>query len=259
MAVILKTPEQIQQMRQAGRIVAKVLNRLGQMLAPGVTTEQLDVEAEKLCLQAGAKCLFKGVPGRGRAGAFPGSICVSINEQVVHGIPSEKEIRDGDVVSIDFGVEKDKWCADAAETFLVGTVDEKTVHLVDVTRNCLELARRMMQPGRKWSDIARAMQEYAEGEGFSVVREFVGHGIGQCMWEDTKIPNFVSRELQKCDIVLTEGMVMAVEPMVNSGSCHVLYAPDGWTVVTRDGKPSAHFEHTLAITADGVSALTEGC
>ena len=256
MAILLKTPQQIERIRRAGQIVRKVLDRLGEMVAPGVTTEELDAQAERLCRELGGTCLFKGVPGRGRAGPFPGNICASLNEEVVHGIPSARAIRPGDIVSVDFGVKLDGWCGDAAATFIVPEVDPKVRRLVDVTRNTLELAVRMCRPGETWSVVARAMQDYVESEGFSVVREFVGHGIGQDMHEDPKVPNFVSRELLARDIPLQPGLVLAVEPMVNMGSPAVAYAPDGWTVVTRDGKPSAHFEHTLAMTADGVDVLT---
>jgi methionyl aminopeptidase len=256
MAIRLKTPQQIEKMRKAGSIVNAVLNRLGEIVAPGVTTEELDAEADRLCRELGGTCLFKGVPGRGHAGPFPGNICASLNEVVVHGIPSKRAIRDGDIVSVDFGARLEGWCGDAATTFIVGQAQPKVQHLVDVTRNTLELAIRMCRPGEKWSTVARAMQEYVEGEGFSVVREFVGHGIGQDMHEEPKVPNFVSRELQARDILLSEGLVLAVEPMVNMGSPGVAYAPDGWSVVTRDGKPSAHFEHTVAITAKGVTVLT---
>jgi len=255
-AIRLKTPEQIERMRQAGRIVRQVLDRLGEMIVPGVTTKELDTEAERLCLAAGATCLFKGVPGRGKAGPFPGSICASLNEQVVHGIPSDRQIRDGDIISIDFGVRLDGWCGDAAETFLCGDVPEPVRRLVDVTRNSLELAVRMCRPNEKWSNVARAMQQHVESEGFSVVREFVGHGIGAEMHEDPKVPNFVSADLTARDIVLGEGVVLAVEPMVNLGVAGVRCDSDGWTVVTVDGKASAHFEHTLAITAAGVDVLT---
>lgn len=257
MAIRLKTPAQIERMRRAGQIVRKVLNRIGEIIAPGVTTQDLDDEAQKLCHQLGGTCLFKGVPGR--PGPFPGNICASLNDEVVHGIPSSKRvIRDGDIVSIDFGVLLDGWCGDAAETFVIGKAEPRIGHLVDVTRNSLEMAVRMCRPGEKWSTIARAMQEYVEGEGFSVVREFVGHGIGQEMHEDPKVPNFLSRELVARDIPLTPGLVLAVEPMVNLGRAGVAYAPDGWTVVTSDGKPSAHFEHTVAITKNGVEVLTDG-
>lgn len=258
MAIRLKTAGQIQQMRKAGRVVRKVLDRLGEIVAPGITTEELDAEAERLCVEAGAECLFKGVPGRGSAGPFPGAICASINEEVVHGIPSKRQIKSGDIVSIDFGVRLDGWCGDAAETYIVGEVDEKTARLVNVTRNALSLAVKMSTPGGKWSVVARAMQEYVESEGFSVVREFVGHGIGKEMHEEPKVPNFVSHELEIRDILLCEGLVLAVEPMVNMGAHAVKLARDGWTVLTRDGAPSAHFEHMLAITAGGVEVLTDG-
>ena len=258
MAIKLKSPDEIERMRRAGRIVRRVLDRLGEMIAPGVTTKELDAEAERVCLAANATCLFKGVPGRGKAGPFPGNACVSINEEVVHGIPSDREVADGDIVSVDFGVRLDGWCGDAAETFVVGPVEPDVKRLVDVTRNSLTIAIDMCRPGEKWSTIAETMQDYVEGEGFSVVREFVGHGIGSEMHEDPKVPNFVSRELRARDIVLSEGMVIAIEPMVNMGSPGVSGAPDGWTVLTSDGRPSAHFEHTVAIMSDGASALTNG-
>ena len=244
-------------MRRAGRVVRIVLDRLADMIAPGVATIELDAEAERICHEHDGTCLFKGVPGRGRAGPFPGNLCVSLNEQVVHGIPSDRKIRDGDIVSVDFGVCLDGWCADAAETFICGSIDDDVRRLVDVTRNSLAMASAMSRVGEKWSNVARAMQDYVESEGFSVVREFVGHGIGRQMHEAPKIQNFYSRELRARDIDLREGMVLAVEPMVNMGSVGVRYDSDGWTVVTRDGRPSAHFEHTLAVTADGAVALTE--
>lgn len=258
MAIRLKTPQQIELMRRAGRIVRLVLDRLGEMIRPGLTTEELDAEADRLCREHGAECLFKGVPGRGNAGPFPGNVCVSINEEVVHGIPSKRVIRAGDIVSLDFGARLTGWCGDGAETYIVGRVNEKVRHLVEVTRNCLDLAVGMVRPGGKWSEVARAMQSYVEGEGFSVVREFVGHGIGREMHEDPKVPNFVSQELEAKDIVLQPGLVLAVEPMVNMGRPAVQYAPDGWTVVTVDRLPSAHFEHMVAVVADGVQVLTDG-
>ena len=257
-AIKLKTSEQIDSMRKAGRIVRLVLDRLGEMIAPGVTTEELNAEAHGLCESRGAECLFKGVPGRRGAGPFPGAVCVSLNEQVVHGIPSKRAIADGDIVSVDFGVRLNDWCADAAMTFIVGNVDRKVRRLVEVTRNSLAIAIEMARPGEKWSNVARAMQGYIEGEGFSVVREFVGHGIGSEMHEEPQIPNFVSRELLAGDIELREGMTLAVEPMVNIGSPAVEYSADGWTVRTKDRMPSAHFEETLAVTACGVDVLTDG-
>jgi len=257
-AIRLKSPDQIESMRKAGRIVRLVLDRLGGMVVPGITTEELDAEAERLCLENGGKCLFKGVPGRGRAGPFPGAICVSLNEEVVHGIPSKRTVCDGDIVSVDFGVELDGWCGDAAETFIVGQASDEVKSLVEVTRNALAMAVAMSGPGLKWSNIAEAMQEYVEGQGLSVVREFVGHGIGSEMHEDPKVPNFASAELRRRDILLQPGLVLAVEPMVNLGTADVKCRRDGWTVVTSDLRASAHFEHTIAITPDGATVLTDG-
>jgi len=255
-AIKLKTPDQIERMRQAGRIVHEVLDRLGEMVGPGITTEELDAEAERITQQRQGRCLFKGVPGRG--GPFPGAICASLNEQVVHGIPDNREVRSGDIVSIDFGVELNGWCGDAARTFIVGEVSNEVRHLVEATQNSLAIAIEMIRPGQKWSNLARAMQDYVESEKLSVVREFVGHGIGAEMHEDPKVPNFVSQELLAHDIMLVEGMVLAIEPMVNMGSPAVEYGRDGWTVVTKDRKPSAHFEHSVAVTAKGCDVLTDG-
>lgn len=255
-AIRLKTREQIEQMRLACRLVRQVLDRIAGLIAPGVKTEQLDREAEKMCLDAGAECLFKGVPGRGGVGPFPAAICASVNEELVHGIPGNRVIREGDIISIDFGVRINGWCGDSAETFIVGEVPQDVRRLVDTTRKVLEMAIDAMQPGKRWSKIAMAMQQYVEQQGFAVVREFVGHGIGQEMWEDPKVPNFLSRELESRDIVLEPGLVLAVEPMVNMGMAAVEYAPDGWTVRTRDRLPSAHFEHVVAVTTTGVEVLT---
>ena len=256
MAIKLKSPRDIERMRRAGAITRRVLRRLGERVVAGVTTAELDAEAERLTVELGAEALFKGVPGRG--GPFPGTICASINEEVVHGIPSTKRaIRDGDIVSIDYGCRLDGFCGDAAMTFVVGQPPQRVRRLVDVTKNALDLAVALCGPGKLWSEVAGAMQKLVEGEGFSVVREFVGHGIGREMHEDPKVPNFVSRDLLARDIRLQEGLVIAVEPMVAMGSPDVVMEKDGWTVVTRDGQCAAHFEHTLAITAKGVLVLTD--
>ena len=256
MAIRLKTADQIEKMYASGQIVREALDRLGEIIAVGMTTEELDAEAERICQAHGAACLFKGVPGRGKAGPFPGAICVSINEEVVHGIPSKRKILDGDIVSVDFGVELAGWCGDAARTFMVGQVDPDVQKLVRVTAHALELAVEHTRPGGKWSAVAKAMQDYVRSQGFSVVEEFVGHGIGQGMHEDPKVPNYVSKELCSRDISLRPGLVLAVEPMVNLGSRKVRMSDDGWTVVTTDGKPSAHWEHTLAVDEHGVRVLT---
>ena len=257
MSIKIKTADQIEKLYAAGQIVREVLDRLGEIISPNMTTEELDAEAERICLSRGARCLFLGVPGRGRTGPFPGNACISINEEVVHGIPSKQRvIRDGDIVSVDFGAELDGWCGDAARTFVVGAAAPDIQRLVDVTKHSLEIAVEQVCPGQKWSNIARAMQDYVRGNGFSVVEEFVGHGIGREMHEDPKVPNFVSSELTARDIHLKVGMVLAVEPMVNIGSKGVRVLNDGWTIVTADGKPSAHWEHTLAVVENGVRVLT---
>ena len=256
MAYKLKSEREIELMRAAGRVVRQVLQRLEQMAAPGVTTGELDAEAERMCRQLGGECLFKGVPGP--KGPFPGNICCSINEQVVHGIPGARVIEVGDLVSIDFGVRVQGYCGDAATTLVIGEVDEPSTRLVQVTRRMLEIAIEMSGPGVRWSCVADAMSRHAAEHNLGVVREFVGHGIGTEMHEDPKVPNYVSGALKSRDIVLREGLVLAVEPMVNLGTADVKVQPDGWTVVTADGQPSAHFEHMLAITSDGVDVLTNG-
>ena len=256
MTIQLKSNADIEKLRAAGQVVREVLNRLGEMVSPGVTTEELDAEAKRLCRSHGAQCLFKGVPGP--KGPFPGNICSSINDEVVHGIPSAtRVIREGDIVSVDFGVRLAGWCGDAAETYCCGEVAPSWAHLVAVTRQSLDLAVSMARPGMKWSQVAGALQEYVEGEGLSVVREFVGHGIGREMHEDPKVPNYAGPGIGRMDFELQEGMVLAVEPMVNLGSEAVRVMPDGWTVCTQDGEPSAHFEHMLALTSDGVDVLTQ--
>jgi len=257
-AIRLKIAPEIEKMRLAGRVVRRVLDRIGQMALPGATTQDFEDEARRLTDESGAESLFLGVPGRGKAGPFPAYLCVSVNEELVHGIPRKRALRDGDIVSVDFGVRLDGWCADAAETFLVGSVRPDVRHLVDVTRGALALACRLVRPGGKWSHVARAMQTYIEGEGFSVVRDFVGHGIGTDMWEDPKVPNFVSPELELHDIALREGLVLAVEPMVNMGAPTVEHAADGWTVLTKDRLPAAHFEQTLVVRGGGCEILTDG-
>ena len=244
-------------MRQAGAVVADVLSKLQKIAEPGRTTAYLDGIALRMTAEAGAEALFKGVRSPQARTAFPGAICASINEQVVHGIPSESVVlREGDILSIDFGVRRNGYCGDAALTVPIGAISEENRKLIDVTREVLALAIKRVRPGVRWSEVAGRMQQYAESAGFSVVRDFVGHGIGTKMHEDPKVPNFVSDELLADDIVLAEGMVLAVEPMINAGGYGVRTLGNGWTVATRDGKYSAHFEHTIAITKGGCDVLT---
>lgn len=255
----LKTSAQIDAMRQAGRLVHSVLARLTEMARPGVTTAELDAEAARMIAAAGAVGLFKDYPNHRLGGqAFPGYICASFNEQVVHGIPGPRAIREGDILSVDFGVRLAGWCGDAALTLVIGPVPERVARLVEVTRSALAVAIDMIRPGRMWSQVAKAIQRHVESAGFSVVTEYVGHGIGVEMHEAPKVPNFWSRVWASEDFQLVEGMTLAIEPMVNAGRPDVMGADDDWTIVTRDRQPSAHFEHTVAVRSGGADVLTDG-
>ncbi|MCK5226030.1 MAG: type I methionyl aminopeptidase [Planctomycetes bacterium] len=257
MAITLKSRREIELMRKAGVVVADVLLKLKEIAKPSVTTAELDRVASKIATDAGAELLFKGVRNPAVKMAFPGAICASINEQIVHGIPSEAAVlKEGDLLSVDFGVRLNGYCADSAITVGIGEVDSEKIKLMAVTKAVLDIAIAAAKPSVKWSQIATQMQKYAESAGFSVVKDFVGHGIGREMHEDPRVPNFVSDELLEDDILLTEGMVLAVEPMVNAGTDAVKILKDGWTVVTKDGKCSAHFEHTIAINKNGCEILT---
>lgn len=257
MAITLRSRREIELIRKAGVVVADVLSKLQEIVEPGVTTGRLDSIASQITADVGAAALFKGVRSPYAKIPFPGAICASVNEQVVHGIPSEAVVlKNGDILSIDFGVRIDGYCGDAAITVAVGEVSEDKRKLMDVTKHVLDIAIAQAKPAVKWSHIAAEMQDYAESAGFSVVKDFVGHGIGKEMHEEPRVPNFVSDELLSCDITLAEGMVLAVEPMINAGTSDVRTLKDGWVVVTRDGKCSAHFEHTIAIVKDGCEVLT---
>jgi len=257
MAITLRSQREIGLMRKAGTVVADVLSKLQEVAEPGATTARLDSIASQMTADAGAEALFKGVRNPHARIPFPGVICTSVNEQVVHGIPSENtKLRKGDILSIDFGVRLDGYCADAAVTIGIGEISDDRLRLLEVTKHVLEIAIAMAGPAIKWSQVASQMQDYAESAGFSIVRDFVGHGIGKKMHEEPKVPNFVSDELLADDIGLTKGMVLAVEPMINAGTCAVRTLNNGWTVLTRDGKCSAHFEHTIAIVESGCEVLT---
>ncbi|MHC4790131.1 MAG: type I methionyl aminopeptidase [Planctomycetota bacterium] len=257
MAITLRSRREIELMSKAGAVVADVLSKLKSLARLGESTGQLDAVALQMTTQAGAIALFKGVPSPYTRTLFPGAICASINHQVVHGIPSEEVIlKDGDILSIDYGVKLNGYCADAAITVGIGEISEDKRTLIDVTGKTLEIAIAEAAPTVKWSSIAAQIQQYAESAGFSVVKDFVGHGIGTTMHEEPRVPNFLSDELLNDDIVLTEGMVLAVEPMINAGTGKVRTLKNGWTVVTTDGKCSAHFEHTIAIVKGGCEVLT---
>jgi methionyl aminopeptidase len=257
MAITLKSAREIELMRRAGEVVADVLERLSELIEPGMSTARLDEESLRITAEVGADPLFKGVRSPYAAKPFPGAICASINEQIVHGIPSKKVLlSQGDIISIDFGVKLQGYCGDSAVTLPVDKISPARQKLIDVTRSVLDIAIEKMAPGVKWSEVARQMQQQAEARGFSVVTEFAGHGIGREMHEEPRVPNFVSRELLKNDIILRPGMGLAVEPMINEGTAVTRTLRDGWTVVTRDGRSSAHFEHTIAVTDSGCEVLT---
>ncbi len=257
MAITLRSRREIELLRKAGAVVANVLSKLKDMAEPGITTLDLDKVASQMVREAGAEPLFKGVHSPLARNPFPGVICTSVNEQVVHGIPSkDARLENGDILSLDFGVRLNGYCGDAALTVAIGEVSPEKRRLMDVTQHALDIAIEKSAPSVRWSRVAAEMQRYTESAGFSVVRDFVGHGIGTKMHEDPRVPNFVSSELLAEDVVLTEGMVLAVEPMINAGSRGVRTLDNGWTVVTRDGKCSAHFEHTIVIVKDGCEVLT---
>ena len=248
MAIVIKTAKEVEKMRRAGEIVREVLEAVRAMVKPGVTTLELESVAEKLIEERGAKPAFKGYHG------FPCVLCTSLNDQVVHGIPSAKTVlREGDILSVDCGAVIDGYYGDSAITIPVGKVAPTTQRLLDVTQKSLERAIETVRPGAMLGDVGAAVQEMVEAEGFSVVKEFVGHGIGTRMHEDPQIPNFGQRGR---GIRLREGMVLAIEPMVNAGGDAVRVLKDGWTAVTEDGSLSAHFEHTVAVTKDGAAILT---
>jgi methionyl aminopeptidase len=246
--IVCRSKSELERMREAGRLVGEVLTVLTAHVAPGVSTGDLDALAEKRILQAGATPAFKGYHG------YPASICVSINDEVIHGIPSGRRLlQEGDIVSLDVGASLDGYFGDSAVTLPVGPVSEKAATLLRVTEEALFKAIERARPGARVSDIGHAVQRHIEAYGFSVVREFVGHGIGQRMHEEPQIPNYGEPGRGPR---LTEGMVLAIEPMVNAGKPAVKVLADGWTAVTRDSSLSAHFEHTVAVTAGEPWILT---
>lgn len=257
--IILKSGREIELMRAAGRVVYRVLRKMEEMARPGVTTAQLSAAAEKMIADAGGTALFKGVENPQAKFPFPAALCTSVNEELVHGIPSDRVLIEGDIVSVDCGVRLNGYCGDSATTIPIGNVSDEAKHLLDVTRRVLDHAIVWIRPGLMWSEVARRMQDFVEDKGLSVVREFVGHGIGRDMHEEPKVPNFWNEAQRKMDFRLTPRMVLAVEPMVNVGGHKVEYAgSDRWVVVTKDRKLAAHFEHTIAITDTGVDVLTDG-
>lgn len=247
-SITIKNRDEIRIMEEANRIVAEVLVMLQKTVEPGITTYELDRLAEELCVKRKAVPAFKGYRG------FPGSLCVSINEEVVHGIPSRKrKLKKGDIISVDFGTLYQGYYGDSAVTIPVGKIDSNKRKLLKVTDESLYKAIEQVQIGKRIADVSAAVQDHVEKHGFSIVRQFVGHGIGTALHEGPEIPNFVQNNSSPR---LQEGMVLAIEPMVNAGTHKVKVLRDGWTVVTEDRKPSAHFEHSVAVTADGPLVLS---
>jgi methionyl aminopeptidase len=244
----LKTEREIEIIEANGGILAKTLQLLKERIKPGVRTKELDRLAEEFIRKQGAYPAFKGYRG------FPASICVSIHDEVVHGIPGERVVEEGQIVSVDVGVFKDNYYADGAFTFAVGQVSDQAQNLLRVTREALKSGLEAVGEGRFLSDVSYAIQSFVERMGFSVVRDLVGHGIGMSMHEEPQIPNFGPPGRGP---ILKKGMVLAIEPMVNTGSFEIETKADNWTIVTRDGSLSAHFEHTVAVTENGARILTE--
>jgi methionyl aminopeptidase len=253
----LKSPREIALMREAGRVVAKALDQVRKLAVPGSTTAEMDEAVAAVFRESGAISLFRGYPSavKGKP-PFPAVICASVNEQVVHGIPNRRPLREGDVVSIDTGCKLNGWCGDSALTVPIGRVRPEIRKLLDVTSETLDLAIRAMGRCQRWSEVATLMERYVKSQGFYVVEKFVGHGIGQDMHEEPQVPNFVSKALRKNDIRLEPGIVLAIEPMVATGTKEVRTLDDGWTVETKDRGVSAHFEHTVAMTPEGPRVLT---
>ena len=246
--IICKTPREIDIMRQAGKIVALTHQELKKHIVPGITTKELDTIAESFIRKHDAIPSFKGYNG------FRGSICASVNEELVHGIPGSRVLKDGDIISIDIGAKYQGYHGDSAWTYAVGVIDEETQRLLDVTEESLYRGLEEAKPSARLSNISHAIQTYVEANNFSIVREYVGHGVGQDLHEDPQIPHYGPPNKGPR---LKPGMVLAVEPMVNAGSRYVKTLEDNWTVVTQDGKMCAHFEHTIAITESGFEILTK--
>jgi methionyl aminopeptidase len=245
--ITCRSAAELERLARVNALVARVLAELAGMIAPGVTTAEVDALAERRLREAGAEPAFKGYHG------YPATICASVNEQVVHGIPSGRKLKVGDIVSVDLGAKMDGYFGDSAVTVPVGPVSPEAARLLEVTKQSLLDALAVVRAGARLSDIGATVQRYVEANGYSVVREFVGHGIGQTLHEEPQIPNYGTPGKGPR---LAEGMVLAIEPMVNIGGAAVKVLGDGWTAVTKDGSLSAHFEHTVAVTADGCRILT---
>ncbi|WP_456456483.1 type I methionyl aminopeptidase [Thermovibrio sp.] len=247
--IILKTPEEISKLRKAAATTMEILQKVAEEVAPGITALDIDKLARSYCKEYGVKPAFLGY------GGFPGAICVSVNEEVVHGLPLKRKVfKEGDIVSLDFGAIVDGWIGDVALTVAVGEVSQEAKKLIEVTQKALYKGIEAAKKGGKLIDISRAIQKFVESHGFSVTRGYAGHGIGRSLHEEPQITNYVYKGYP--DITLEPGMTFAIEPMVNAGTGRVKVKRDGWTVVTKDGKLSAHFEHDIAITEEGTIIMS---
>lgn len=247
--IVIRSAEELSILREANRIVARILGELAEIIEPGVSTEALDDKAERMIREAGGKPAFKGYRG------YPKAICASINEQVVHGIPApDVVLKENDIISIDVGITYKGYVGDTAATYPVGEISDEKQRLIRVTRESLHEGIKQARAGMRLSDISHAVQSHVEKGGFSVVRDFVGHGIGQKMHEEPQIPNFGKPNMGPR---LEPGMVLAIEPMVNAGAYDVVVLEDRWTAVTKDGKPSAHFEHSIVVTEGEAEILSQ--
>ena len=253
---IVKSESEIAKIRAASHIVAECLNHIERLVRPGVTPIELNNEVERFITERGAYPAFKGYKvGRQR---FEYAACISVNNAVVHGIPSKEPLREGDIISVDCGAEKDGWFGDGAWTFAVGQVAPETAKLMEITRESLMLGVARARVGGRLFDICEAIQDYCEAQGYGVVKELVGHGIGSHLHEDPQVPNYLPGPKEGfTNVELLEGMTLAIEPMINMGTARVHTAKDKWTVVTADGKPSAHFEHTIVVRKGGGEILTK--
>lgn len=249
----LKTAREIAMMREAGKLVARAHQICREMAVPGARTIDIDQAVEKFYDEHKATPLFKGYPGRV---PFPAVTCMSVNEEVVHGIPGNRVLKEGDILKIDTACKLNGWCADRAATLPIGTLTSEKARLVKVAEQTLAIAIELLPKRVWWSQIASEMQRYVEASGFRVVKQYVGHGIGRIMHENPQVPNYVDKDYRKIDFKLEPGLTLAIEPMVNMGRADVDTRNDNWTVVTRDRMPSCHVEHTVALTAEGVQILT---
>jgi len=245
----IKTEEEIEKICKSSDLLVKTFRAIEEILCPGITTRELDSRAEEVIRSGGGEPAFKGYRG------YPASICASIDEQVVHGIPGKRKLNEGNIIGLDIGVKLNGFYSDAAKTYAIGDVDLKTLKLMETTKEALYKGIKQCKAGNRVSDISHAIQSCVELKGYSVVRDLVGHGIGEALHESPQIPNF---GLPHRGPNLEKGMVLAIEPMINMGQSSVQFLDDGWTVVTTDGSPSAHYEHTVLITEDGAEILTQG-